>query len=65
MRTQCLDRRIAGRTELESEIAIWERRRNANKEKIRWMFNCEKACEKLARAYAQLIPKPNDLSAAA
>ena len=65
MRTQCLDRRIAGRAELESEISIWERRRNANKEKIHWMFNCEKAREKLAHAYAKLTPEPNDLSAAA
>jgi hypothetical protein len=37
----------------------------ANKEKIQWMFNCEKAREKLANSYAQLIPEPNDLSAAA
>ena len=65
LRTQCLDRRIAERAELESEIAIWERRRNANKEKIHWMFNCEKAREKLAHAYAKLTPEPNDLSAAA
>ena len=65
LNTQCLDRRIAGRAELESEIAIWERRRNANKEKIHWMFNCEKAREKLAHAYGKLTPEPNDLSAAA
>lgn len=57
MRTQCLDRRIAGRAELESEIAIWERRRNASGDKIRWMFNCEKARQKLAHAYAQLMPE--------
>ena len=65
LRQQCLDRRIAQRAQLESEIAIWERRRNANQEKIRWMFNCEKAREKLAHAYAQLAPKPQALSAAA
>lgn len=65
MRTQCLDRRIAERTELESEIAIWERRRNANKDKIQWMFNCEKARLKLAHAYAQLTQKSDDLQAAA
>lgn len=29
-RTQCLDRRIAERAELESEIALWKRRRNAS-----------------------------------
>src|SRR6185437_4214267 len=38
MRTQCLDRRIGQRAELESEIAIWERRRNVNRDKIDWMF---------------------------
>ena len=59
IRTQCPDRRISGHAELESEI------RNANKEKIQWMFNCEKAREKLAHAYAHLIPEPTDLSAAA
>lgn len=57
LRTQCLDRRIAERAELESEIAHWERRRNASGEKIRWMFNCEKARQKLAHAYAQLLPE--------
>jgi len=57
LRTQCLDRRIAERSELESEIAHWERRRNASGEKIRWMFNCEKARQKLADAYAKLRPE--------
>ncbi|HQR51876.1 MAG TPA: hypothetical protein PLZ79_01305 [Burkholderiales bacterium] len=51
--------------ELESEIAIWERRRNANQEKIQWMFNCEKARQKLAHAYSQLLQKSDDLQAAA
>jgi hypothetical protein len=57
LRTQCLDRRIAERAELESEIAHWECRRNASGEKIRWMFNCEKARQKLADAYAKLLPE--------
>lgn len=57
LRTQCLDRRIAERAELESEIALWEHRRNARGEKIQWMFNCEKARQKLAHAYAQLLPE--------
>ena len=54
MRVQCLDRRIATRAELESEVAAWERRRNLAADKISWMFNCERAREKLAHAYAQL-----------
>lgn len=65
MRTQCLDRRIAERAELEAEIAVWERRRNANQEKIQWMFTCEKARQKLAHAYAQLFPEPTALPLAA
>jgi len=65
MRVQCLDRRIATRAELESEIAAWERRRNLAAEKISWMFNCERAREKLAHAYAQLQPNSDALQAAA
>ena len=65
LRTQCLDRRIAERATLESEIAIWERRRNASKEKIQWLFDCKKAREKLAHAYVQLTQKSDDLQAAA
>jgi transposase len=65
LRTQCLDRRIGERAELESEIAHWERRRNADGAKIQWMFNCEKARQKLARAYAQLAPEAQALALAA
>jgi hypothetical protein len=45
--TMCLDRRLEQRSELESEIATWERRRNASKEKIQWMFDCEKNASRL------------------
>ena len=55
LRKQCLDRRIAERAELESEIAIWERRRNASDDKIKWLFNCEKARKKMRHAYPQLL----------
>lgn len=65
LRTQCLDRRIGERTELESEIAIWERRRNASRDKIDWLFNCDKARQKLAHAYAKLHPDSDDLQAVA
>ena len=54
LRTMCLDRRIEQRSELESEIATWERRRNASKEKIQWMFDCEKARKKMRHAYPQI-----------
>lgn len=55
LRKQCLERRIAERAELESEIAIWERRRNASGDKIKWLFNCEKARKKMRHAYPQLL----------
>jgi transposase len=65
LRTMCLDRRIEQRTELQSEIAIWERRRNARKEKIQWMFNCEKARKKMRHAYPQIKSEPDVLPLAA
>lgn len=52
---QCLDRRIAEKTTLVSEIAAWERRRNAERASIDWMFTVERAREKLGRAY----PRPS------
>jgi hypothetical protein len=55
LRKQCLDRRIAQRSELESEIAISLRRRNASGEKINWLFNCEKARLKMRQAYPKLL----------
>jgi transposase len=51
---QCLDRRIPNKATLISEIARWERRRNAEGAKIRWLFTVARAREKLGRAY----PRP-------
>jgi transposase len=51
---QCLDRRIADKATMVSEIAAWERRRNREQERIDWMFTVERAREKLGRAY----PRP-------
>jgi hypothetical protein len=51
---QCLDRRIATKATLVSEIATWQRRRNAERATIDWMFTVERAREKLGRAY----PRP-------
>jgi transposase len=65
MRTQCLDRRIPERAELESEIAIWQRRRNTSKDQIHWMFDCQKARRKLAHAYSKILASDDDLQAAA
>lgn len=51
MAQQCLARRIGDKQTLASEIAKWERRRNAERAKIRWMFTVDRAREKLGRAY--------------
>jgi transposase len=54
LRGQCLDRRIDERERLVSEIAAWERQRNAAGARIKWMFTTERARSKLARAYPDL-----------
>jgi transposase len=66
MVAQCLDRRIPDKTTLTSEIAAWERRRNAEKARIKWMFTVERAREKLGRAYPQpAFPRDQASKAAA
>ena len=56
--SQCLDRRIASYARLVSEVAAWEKRRNAERRRINWMFTTDKARAKLGRAY----PKPASLA---
>lgn len=51
---QCLSRRIAQKATLVSEIASWERRRNAEGARINWLFTIERAREKLARSYPKV-----------
>jgi hypothetical protein len=51
LRSQCLDRRIKEPSQLVSEIDAWERARNAAGARIKWMFNTQRARQKLARAY--------------
>jgi len=51
LRSQCLDRRIDTREQLELEIAAWERQRNASGARIKWMFTTDKARAKMGRAY--------------
>jgi transposase len=50
---QCLDRRIADKATLISEIAAWQRRRNATKARINWIFTIDRARQKMGRAYPQ------------
>jgi DDE superfamily endonuclease len=51
---QCLDRRIESHARLVSETAAWEKRRNAERARINWMFTTEQARAKLGRAYPKL-----------
>jgi transposase len=51
LRSQCLDRRIPDRHTLESEIAAWQQQRNASGARIQWMFNAERARQKMGRLY--------------
>src|SRR5712672_1693269 len=59
LRSQCLDRRIATPEQLVSEIAAWERQRNATRAQVKWMFTTEKARAKMGRAY----PEPASIKA--
>ena len=62
---QCLDRRIPNRATLVSEIAKWERRRNSERARIKWMFTVKRARLKLGRSYPQpALTKPKTKRAA-
>jgi hypothetical protein len=52
--TQCLDRRIADRPTLSSEVAAWVRHRNARHAKADWQFTTDDARVKLKRLYPRL-----------
>lgn len=54
MNQQCLDRRIADKKILVQELQHWQEQRNDEKATINWMFNIDKAREKLNRAYSAL-----------
>jgi transposase len=58
---QCLDRRIPDKATLVSEIASWQRRRNAERAGIKWMFTVERARAKMGHAY----PVPSAIKKAA
>jgi transposase len=60
---QCLDRRIPDKATLVSEIASWERRRNSERARIKWMFTVERARAKMGHAYP--VPSADAVKAAA
>jgi transposase len=62
---QCLDRRISDKATLTSEIAHWERRRNAHGARIKWLFTVDRAREKLGRSYPKAAEVMRSLAAAA
>src|SRR5215212_11611058 len=59
LKSQCLDRRIDDREELEAEIKAWECQRNAARARVKWMFTTDKARAKMSRAYPQNTPAFN------
>ena len=48
---QCLNRRLADRAAMVSEVAAWQQRRNAERRGIEWTFTRQDADRKLARHY--------------
>lgn len=54
MNQQCLDRRIPTQAILIDELQHWQTERNKEKASIKWMFNVDKARQKLGHAYAKL-----------
>lgn len=51
--TQCLDRRIASFTELQTEVAACTHQRNTDRYTINWTFTPDKAREKFPSLYAK------------
>jgi transposase len=49
--SQCLDRRIGERANLERKIEAWESRRNEAQAKVNWRFTTKHARAKLQRLY--------------
>jgi transposase len=64
MVSQCLARRIPTKKILVSEVRAWERRRNRDKARIKWLFTLERAREKLGRTYPALVRPPAKRAAA-
>jgi hypothetical protein len=48
---QCLDRRLPDRATMTSEVAAWQRRRNAERRSIKWTFTRQDADRKLSKHY--------------
>jgi transposase len=64
MVSQCLDRRIPTKELLVREVKAWERRRNRDKSRIKWLFTVDRAREKLGRAYPTPVRQTPNRAAA-
>jgi DDE superfamily endonuclease len=53
---QCLDRRIADKEFLKTEVAAWQEKRNQAKAKVDWQFKTADARIKLKRLYPKVEP---------
>lgn len=56
MTRQCLNRRIDDIDKLRSELAAWEKERNAKSSKIRWHFANNHARTKMISLYPKILP---------
>jgi len=54
LKRQCLDRRIADITTMQTEVAAWEPDRNNRAKNIDWQFSKADARIKLKRLYPKL-----------
>jgi transposase len=54
LKGQCLDRRIADMTTMQSAVAAWEKDRNNSARKINWQFTTSEARTKLKRLYPKI-----------
>ena len=52
---QCLDRRIASRELLQTEVDAWQEARNADERTIEWKFTRQDADRKLSRQYVSTL----------
>lgn len=52
---QCLNRRIPDRETIASEVAAWQKRRNAAHRRIHWTFTRQDADRKLGRHYVSQL----------
>jgi hypothetical protein len=64
MVSQCLARRIPTKAMLIAKVNAWERRRNREKARIKWLFTVERARAKLGRAYPVLASQNRNQAAA-